>query len=166
MGETQLSLSRLTGSQAPHWFRICRLRDLGPDHSRELESTPGMPAVDMDDVVMAVRARMASPEPQQLVRLIPAATCRSTRDVQPSGYHARRAGGEAVKTKVVRAAQTLCEKKAISAVARDYLVGWASGTRVRAKRPEQYSFWNHRPGALELPAGGLTTAAAGRGAKG
>ena len=55
MGETQLSLSRLTGPQAPHWFRICRLRDLGPDHSRKLESTPGMPAVDMDDVMMAVR---------------------------------------------------------------------------------------------------------------
>jgi hypothetical protein len=76
--------------------------------------------------------------------------------VQPSGYHARRAGGEAVKSKVVRAAQTLCEKKAISAIARDYLVGWASGARVRAKRPEQYSFLNQRPGALELPAGGLS----------
>ena len=43
----------------------------------------------------------------------------------------------------------------ISAVARDYLVGWARGTRDRAKQPAQYSFLDHRPGALDLPAEGL-----------
>jgi len=153
--ETALSASRLTGPHAPHHFRICRLRDVGPDQRCELESAPGMPAPDMDDVVMVVRARMASPEPQQLLRLIPVATCNAMVATQPSGYHTRRAGGEAVKAKVARVAQALFEKNVISAVARDYLVGWARGTRDRAKRPAQYSFLDHRPGALDLPAEGL-----------
>jgi alkylation response protein AidB-like acyl-CoA dehydrogenase len=48
----------------------------------------------------------------------------------------------------VRAAEAY---ECLSAVARDYLVGWARGTRDRAKRPAQYSFLDHRPGAVDLP---------------
>ena len=155
MVETALSASKLTGPHAPHSFRICRLRDVGPDQTCELESAPGMPAADMDDVVMVVRARMASPSPQQLLRLIPTATCMAMVQVQPGGYHTRRAGGEDVKAKVARVARTLNEKGAISNVARNYPVGWATGTRQLAKRPARYSFLDHQPGAMELPAGGL-----------
>ena len=155
LSETQLSASRLTGPQAPHFFRICRLKDIGRDLLSEVEGAPGMPAADMDDVVMVVRARMASPEPQQVLRLIPATTCRTMVAVQPSGYHTRRSGGDAVKAKVARVARVLHDKGAISTVARDYLVGWATGTRDLAKRPPRYSFLDHRPGMLPVPAGGL-----------
>ena len=49
----------------------------------------------------------------------------------------------------------MIEKGAISNVARDYLVGWATGARQLAKRPARYSFLDHQPDAMELPAGGL-----------
>ena len=91
----------------------------------------------------------------QALRLIPATTCRAMVAVQPSGYHTRRSGGEAVKAKVARVARVLHDKGAISTIARDYLVGWATGTRDLAKRPPRYSFLDHRPGALPVPAGGL-----------
>jgi hypothetical protein len=149
--ENSLRLSRLTGPGAPHWFRICRLKDLGAAHASELDvpvgSAKGMAAPSEDDVVMVVRARMASPTVQQVLRLVPAGTCASMARVQPGGMHPRRAGGDETKIKVGRVAEALHQKGALSDAARDYLAGWAGGTRPRAPRPTTYSFLSHSPQA-------------------
>jgi hypothetical protein len=150
--ENALRLSGLTGPEAAHWFRICRLKDVGAAAASELDvpvtGSPNLPPAKEDDVVMVVRARMASPSVKQVVRLIPAARCSALSMVQPCplSMHPRRAGNQesqVTKDKVVRAAETLYLKGAIRAAARDYLVGWATGTKTKAPRPTTYSYLNN-----------------------
>ena len=159
--ENALRLSGLTGPEAGHWFRICRLKDVGAAASDELHvpvtSALGLPPAKGDDVVMVVRGRMASPSVQQVVRLIPADRCSAMSMVQPDPLrmHARRSGNresQVTKEKVVRAAETLHLKGAIRPAARDYLVGWAMGTKTKAPRPTTYSYLNNVVRAE--PAGG------------
>ena len=111
----------------------------------------GVASAGMDNVIVVVRARMANPEPQQLLRLIPVATCTAMVATQLSGHHTRRTGGDAVKAKVDRVAQASFEKNLISTIVRDHLVGWDRGTRDRAKQLARHSFLDHRPGAVDLP---------------
>ena len=147
--ENSLRLRGLTGPEAAHWFRICRLKDVGAASSSELgvpvTGTKGMPEAKDDDVVMVLRSRMASPAVLQVVRLIPAETCSAMTMLQPCplSVHPRRAGNrdsQQTKDKVARSAETLYQKGAIRAAARDYLVGWALGTKTKATRPATYSF--------------------------
>jgi hypothetical protein len=148
--ENMLSLSGLTGPEAAHWFRICRLKDVGAAASSELDvpvtGAPGLPPAKEDDVVMVVRGRMASPSVQQVLRLIPAARCLSMVQPCPLRMHPRRVGNrdsQVTKDKVARAAETLHLKGAIRAAARDYLVGWSMGTKTKAPRPTTYSYLNN-----------------------
>jgi hypothetical protein len=151
-GETGLSLSRLTGPDAPHWFHVCRLKDMG-ETDVPLTSVPGMPPPLPDDVVMVVKERMASVSAHQVLRLLPANACQNLVRVQPRGLHSRRAGGEEVKAKVARVAKDLLAKGVIQPAAHDYLVGWAEGTGERHARPLTYSFLEVRP-QLDRPAAG------------
>lgn len=154
-GELGLTLSALTGPEAPHWFRICRLRDLGRaagETDVPLMSPPGMPEPCQDDVVMAVKDRMASSQVDQVVRLVPAAACRGLTLVQPQGQHSRRPGGCEVKAKVARVARELRTKGVLSDSAAEYLVGWAEGTRPREARPATYQFLQERRWRVPEPA--------------
>lgn len=148
--ENNLSLSHMTGPNAPHWFRVCLLGDVGAAHVSEqdvpVSSPAGMPGPDPGDVVVVVRSRMASPSVQQVLRMVPASACQQMRFVQPQGVVARRLGAEDVKTKVARKAEALHLSGVLRAAARDYLVGWATGTRVLEPRPPKYSYLEHRQG--------------------
>lgn len=147
-----LSMSNLTGPEAPHWFRICHRWHLGlaSDGLRELDvsctSWDGAPPPDGQDVVMTVKDRMASPMVSQVLLLMPA---RDVPDVtqatrQPQGKHNRRPGQLEVKTKVASAARQAFQTGTINAKALDYLVGWAQETRRRAARPAAYRFLDNR----------------------
>lgn len=196
--ETDLTLSRLTGPLAPHWFRICHRRDLTAGELR-LAPAPGLggPRADPGDVaapprstnallalctshnnfcrwlcrsrhaggssppgmrrvapgacqgdpeqVMAVKDRMASQEVLQVVTLLPAAFVASMAwRRQPRGVRPRRAGGEDVKRKVAKVAEDLRRQTHLSEQAAGYLIGWATGSLPRAKRPRVYSFLQRR----------------------
>ena len=146
--EVGLSFTQVTGPDAPHWFRFCALRDLGA-HDREeteqtLTSVTGLPPPCPDDIVMVVKAHMADPKVLQVVRVLSAADRSQAWLVQPQGLHHRRLGGEDVKAKVAKVAKDLHAAGALRAAARDYLVGWAEGTRRRERRPATYGFLQHR----------------------
>jgi hypothetical protein len=146
--ETGVSVSQLTGPQAPHWFRVCCLSDVGAQEQEEsavaVTSPAGLPPAHPDDVVLIVKDRMASTTVRQVVRLM----CRDDRDrlsqFQPRGLHERRPGHGDVKRKVASVAQELFDKGILAEAARAYLVGWAQGTRRRHPRPTSYSFLAHK----------------------
>ena len=148
MEEVRLLFSQVTGPEAPHWFRFCALRDLGAHDREETEQTltslQGLPPPSSDDIVMIVKAHMADPKVLQVVRGLAAAERSQFGLLQPQGLHHRRPGGEDVKAKVSRVARDLHTTGALSAAARDYLVGWAEGTRRRDPRPPTYAFLEHR----------------------
>ena len=152
--ENHLSVSHMTGPNAPHWFRVCLLGDVGAAHLSEKDvpvtSPAGLPAPDPGDVVVVVRSRMASPSVQQVLRLVPASACQQMRIAQPKGVVARRPGAEEVKRKVARRAESLHLSGVLRAAAKDYLVGWALGTRALEPRPPKYSYLEHRQGAPPL----------------
>ena len=150
--EGDFRLSQLTGPDAPHWFRICRLKDLAEDGA-PLTSAPGMPPPRPDDVVMAIKDRMSSPSTYQRLRLIPAEDANPVME-QPPGVRPRRSGGEDVKAKTARVARDLHRTGSISDAAHDYLVGWAEGTRAKQPRPAEYSFLRHRPHVQPAQPGG------------
>jgi hypothetical protein len=142
--ELDLCLSSLTGPDAPHWFRVCRLRDLGlaaGETDVPRTSPPGMtPHENPHDVVMTVKDRMASSKVDQVVRLVPAETCMGLRIIQPEGTHERRPGGLDVKRNIIRVAKELRDKGSLKAEAADYLIGWAQGSREKEPRPQAYEF--------------------------
>ena len=70
--------------------------------------------------------------------------------VQPAGVVPRRQGAEEIKRKVARLAQALHLKGVLRNAAKDYLVGWARGTRPLEPRPPKYAFLEHSQDA-ELP---------------
>jgi len=149
--ENHVSLSHMTGPNAPHWFRICLLKDVGASHPSEqdvpISSPPGMPNADPGDVVMIVRSRMASPSVQQVLRLVPAAAVQRMHMRQPQGVVARRQGADDVKRKVARKAEVLHQAGVLRDAAKNYLVGWALGTRALLPRPPQYTFLDFTQGA-------------------
>jgi len=155
--ETNLFFSQVTGPEAPHWFRFCALRDLGEDSSAEravpLRSLPGLPPEHLDDVVMVVKQRMASTEVLQVVRVFSSADRGRLTLLQPHGQRPRRPDSGGVKAKVARVARELHAARAIEDAARDYLVGWAEGSRYREPRPDSYAFLRHRwqPGIMAQP---------------
>lgn len=146
--ETDLIFSKVTGPEAPHWFRFCALRDLGGDGSAEtdvpLPSLPGLPPPGPDDVVMVVKERMASPKVLQVLRVFSAADRGRLNLLQPRGLHPRRPDSGNAKEKVARVARELHTAGALADAAHDYLVGWAEGTRHREPRPNSYAFLRHR----------------------
>ncbi len=161
--QTGLSFSRLTGRDAPHYFRVGLRRDLGETvssatgcHGGEEELSVTCTELDHlksgEDVMLVVKARMASLRVAQVACLLPAARrARMERLPQPRGHHPRRAGGGAVKAKMARVAEELSAERVISEEARAYLVEWATGLRVRQPRPLRYNFLDHR--WAERPAG-------------
>ena len=154
-GELDLALSALTGPDAPHWFRICRLRDLGQaagETDVALTSPPGMPDACQDDVVMAVKDRVASARVDQVVRLVSAQACASLTLEQPQGLNCRRSGGADVRAKVARIARELRNTGALTDAAANYLIGWATQTRPREPRPVAYSFLHNRRWLVPEPA--------------
>lgn len=156
--ELNLSLSQLTGPDAPHWFRLCCLKDLGTSRDGRLElgvpitSARGMPPESPDDIVMVVKERMSSQSVLQVLRLLPAYRIAQLCPSQPQGVHPRRpdgTAGKAVKDKVAQIAKSVHARGAISDRAKDYLVGWSQGSLPRVRRPERYSFLSHRFNATD-----------------
>lgn len=150
--DNHFSLSHMTGPNAPHWFRVCLLGDVGAAHLSEQDvpvtSPAGMPRPDPGDVVVVIRSRMASPTVQQVLRLVPASKCQQMqRGAQPRGVVLRRQGGAEIKRKVARKAEALHQFGVLSAAAKDYLVGWATGTRALQPRPSKYTYLEHTQGA-------------------
>ena len=154
-----LTMSNLCGPEAPHYFRICLRSQLGfggPEGDGQLEISACHRAEDRgyqprpDDVMMVVKDRMASPKVSQIVLMFPEAArpALGLVDMQPTGSHARRPASESDRKKVVDAAQAARQAGAISPKARDYLTQWATGTRRRLPRPQQYRFLMHRPSPL------------------
>ena len=153
--DVDLSMSALTGPEAPHYFRICRRRHLGTmsahgDAAAEAGASHradhrGYPPTG-DDVVLVVKDRMASIEVSQIILMLPAADLGRIHGLpqQPQGTHARRPASESDRKRVFDSAHAACEAGAIQEKARDYLMQWARGTRRREPRPSHYRFLMHR----------------------
>ena len=142
-GELDLSLSRLTGPLAPHFFRLCRRRDLGaaPGGGSETalpaQPLPGAPPPALDDVMLVVKDRMADQQVLQVATLLPAATADALRRRQPIGTRDRKA--VEAKAVIARTAHDLHAKGHLALEATEYLAGWALGTLPREPRPAAYS---------------------------
>ena len=153
--EVNLSMSALTGPEAPHYFRSCRRRHLGTmsAHGDAAAEAGASHRADHrgyqpngDDVVMVVKDRMASIEVSQIILLLPAADLGRIHGLplQPHGTHQRRAASEADRLRVFDAACAAWQAGAIQEKARDYLMQWSRGTRRRQPRPSHYHFLMHR----------------------
>ena len=140
--ELGLNLSRLTGPEAPHWFRICRRKDLGTLPNTQAERTtpwqvfPGNAPAAADDVMLVVKDRMASPDVLQVLTVLPAAAALGLRLRQPRGLGGRKAIREVAK--LVRTATDLHAKGHLPAAAAEYLTGWAQGRLPKEPRPTSY----------------------------
>ena len=153
--EVDLSISALTGPEAPHYFRCCRRRHLGTmsAHGDAAAEAAASHRADHrgyqpsgDDVVLVVKDRMASIEVSQIILMLPAADLGRIHGLplQPHGTHARRAAKEDDRREVFRAACAAYQAGAIQERARDYLTQWSRGTRRRQPRPSHYHFLTHR----------------------
>ena len=156
--EVDLSISALTGPQAPHYFRCCHRRHLGTHHDAAAEAAACHRADHRGyqpsggDVVLVVKDRMASIEVSQIILMLPAADLGRIHGLplQPRGTHPRRAASDADRRRVFEAARAAWQAGAIQAKACDYLTDWSRGTRRRQPRPSQYDFLRHRvPGRSE-----------------
>ena len=155
-----LALSNLTGPEAPHYFRICRRRDVGiggiegdgQAEARVQHDSRGLP-LDLDDVVMVVKDRMASTTVLQIAFLVASTDVQQLQQLplQPAGKHERRPASDQDRQKVSDAANAAHQAGAIGDAARDYLMQWAQGTRRRAPRPAQYRFLTHRANLAIAP---------------
>ena len=153
--EVDLSISALTGPEAPHYFRICRRRHLGTmsAHGDAAAEAAANHQADHrgyqpkgDDVVLVVKDRMASIKVSQIILMLPAADLGHIHGLplQPHGTHQRRSASEADRLKVCNAASAAWQAGAIQEKARDYLMQWSQGTRRRQPRPSHYHFLMHR----------------------
>ena len=115
-----------------------------------------------EDVVMVVKARMASREVAQIILMVPAADLGRYHRLasQPQGIHPRRPASDADRKKVYEHALAAFQAGAIREKACDYLTQWSRGVQRRQPRPSQYHFLSHRVqswsrpdmGTLDLPA--------------
>ena len=156
-----LTMSNLTGPEAPHYFRVCLRGQLGyPGPHGNL--APEIHACNMvdhrgylpraEDVVMLVKDRMASTKVSQIVLMVPKAARPALWriDVQPIGSHARRPASDSDRKKIRDEAMRALQAGAISPKACDSLSQWAQGTRRRQPGPLQYQFLAHRPHPLPV----------------
>ena len=156
-----LTMSNLTGPEAPHYFRVCLRGQLGyPGPHGDL--APEIHACNMvdhrgylpraEDVVMLVKDRMASTKVSQIVLMIPKAARPAlwSIDAQPTGNHSRRPASDSDRKKIRDEALRALQVGAISPKACDYLSQWAQGTRRRQPGPLQYRFLAHRPHPLPV----------------
>ena len=176
--EVDLTMSALTGPDAPHSFRICRREQVGVDFAatsqeRASEECAAELAAchradhrgyqpNSEDVVMVVKARMASREVAQIILMVPAADLGRYHRLasQPQGIHPRRPASDADRKKVLYAAMAAFQAGAIRQKAHDYLTQWSRGVLRRQPRPSHYRFVSHRVQswsgpdlrALDLPA--------------
>ena len=147
-------MNSLTGPEAPHSFSLVKRKNLGfvavGDAKGEWTATcePRLPAKgelnpapDPEDVVMVVKDWMASAV-AQLVVVIPASEMPYLRGLseQPQGLWPRMPMSEKAREEVRRKACSVQTVNGISRKACDSLTGWATGTRERQRRPEQYAF--------------------------
>lgn len=152
--QTSLSLSSLTGPEAPHYFRFCRRCDLGllDSHGhlgRDERECPVERSWEAEphgeDVIMVVKARASSLKISQVVEVLAHSNAhRLSRIPQPRGTAVRRVIGRSTRDKVAKAAESAFAASVISNAARDYLCQWIQGTRVRQPRPQIYTFLLHR----------------------
>lgn len=146
--QIHLKMSDLTGPEAPHYFRICSRHDLTPN---ELQGTstswPGAPREHPDDIVMAVKSRLASISAHQVALICPAAEIqqlRATVKLQPNGLFPRKEFTQANRVKVVRSAESVFESGSLNEEAFTFLKEWAMGTQRRKPRCSTYTFLEHR----------------------
>lgn len=146
--EVRLDLTSLTGPRAPHWFHICALKNLDiAEKDCKVTAWPGAPASHMEDIVMAVKDRMASTETYQVALLVPGSELpvwRRHATEQPSGLHPRRVIKPEEKDKIIRSATACYRQKLLSKEAFSFLTGWAQSTLRREPRPPVYTFLSHR----------------------
>ena len=164
-----VKMSALTGPYAPHSFRICRRKHVGqdcatPSDARASEERAAELAAchradhrgfqpNGEDVVMVVKARMASREVAQVILMVPAADLHRHRrsPPQPQGNHPRRPASDTDRKKVCERALAAFQAGAIGEKARDYLIQWSRGTQRRQARPSQYHFLSHRVQSWGMP---------------
>ena len=134
--EVGLAMSAQTGPEAPHDFRICRRKHVGedcatPESARAREERAAELAAchradhrgyqpTGEDVVMVVKARMASREVAQIILMVPAADLGRYHRLasQPQGIHPRRPASDADRKKVYDRAVAAFQAGAIREKAR------------------------------------------------
>ena len=146
--ELHLQMANLTGPDAPHWFHICNRRDLDLQ-ARDAPETawPGAPQPQPGDIVCAVKDRMASPRAHQVALLVPSSEVerhRQSLSVQPQGLHPRRPVRKDDAKKLIASSTSAFHDGLITLEAHGFLVGWATGTTVKERRPSTYTFLTHR----------------------
>ena len=160
--EVDLSISALTGPEAPHYFRTCRRRHLGTmsAHGDAAAEAGASHRADHrgyqptgDDVVLVVKDRMASIEVSQIILMLPAADLGRIHGLplQPHGTHQRRSASDADRRSMCGAAWAAWQAGAIQEKARDYLMQWSRGTRRRQPRPSHYHFLMHQVDGRSQP---------------
>ena len=146
--ELQLQMGNLTGPLAPHWFHICNRKDLDATEIDAPETSwPNAPPSRPGDIVCAVKDRMASGRAHQVALLMPERDIKFHRQLfslQPSGLHPRRHLKRDDVRKIIARAKEAFDQQLINQAAYHFLIGWASGTAVKQKRPGVYQFLNHR----------------------
>jgi len=148
-----VSLSNLTGPEAPHFFKACARKDVGllgshghkssdeASVAHDVWSEPARP----NDVVLVIKSRVASLSIHQIVPVLPEGMrgC-MTRILQPRGKYPRKHMGAATRTKISALATELRASGVISAAAGAYLSDWAQGIRRTVPRPASYDFLSFR----------------------
>ena len=150
----------VTGPLAPHWFHITQRKNLSMEELDVLGPPDGH--AHMDDVVMAVKEKMSSYRPYQVVKLMSGASLdlwQHQTQQQPRGIAPRRQFLHRDRIKVQQQAQAALEAGAISAEAEEYLRLWSMSTLRRYARPRRYEFLGYRCAQHNNP-GGLDRAAA------
>ena len=148
--EIQLDMSNLTGPEAPHWFHICSRKDLSPSETNApYTAWPGAPASHPDDIVVAVKDRMASICSHQVALLVPGLELPSMRlnmTEQPHGHYDRKKISDKDVNHIVSMAVSVHQLGALSDRGLAFLRGWATSKARRNPRPIQYKFLQHRAG--------------------
>lgn len=142
--EVGLDLSDLTGPRAPHWFHICKRKDLDlHEFDAPQTSWVGAPAPCSDDIVVAVKDRMASLKPHQTALLIPSSELPArlaAMSIQPTGAHPRRPMKTEDRKLIRDRAAEVYHQGGITQAAYEFLTSWAGGTLRREPRPSTYEF--------------------------
>lgn len=160
--QVPLTLSNLTGPEAPHYFRVCRREDLGLlDRHGHAGSEETQCQIDRllstppkaEDLLMVVKSRVSSLRVLQVVELMSAgARHHCLRIPQPRGVAPRRTMSRATRNKVAERAVSLGAQNVISQKATAYLRDWVQGARIQKPRPDRYAFlssrWQVLQGAL------------------